>query len=169
MRGDELQDSLQREIEELTRLRQRLDKVLRVQAGDKWESMMAGQKATEAFLRDPDWNARSVAITLLAEYWKVPREYSHVFETIALNDPVADVRGVAVTCLGTLFKATKDRRVQSFLARVVSNNSEDCRIREAAYRELFRVEGTGLFDSPPLFGFNFTRDVKWGLVRRYLT
>jgi HEAT repeat protein len=134
--------------------------------GPSAQSLFESQEATERRLDDPDPKMRWAAVTLMTYHWGAAEQFKAKCEWIAFHDPDPLVRSKAIGCLGFCFSGTSEQRIESILADVVSNDSEDYSVRRSAYISLLRVNGAQKMP-PPASALNLRipEDVDWAFVR----
>jgi len=172
-------DAFRNEMEEIVNRgrieqRERIDQFQRQQrhfwkqaAGDIVDDMFLSREIATNLLEDAYASIRSTAVEVLTQVWRVQRlpEFRRKFETMALTDPEPSVRASAVIALGNCYADSQDAEMGRFFGRIVSDESTQTSIREAAYHALFSVRGLlpHLVECY-LSGFQFPSDVDWSFV-----
>lgn len=165
--------SLQCSEEMLANHDRRHRQFLAEQAGPLLDTMLHSRQDAENCLKHPDFKVRFVALNLLCSHWKPDQNFAKTCECMAFNDPDLQIRGVALSALGTCYRGTNDSRVGKLLAAIVHDEQEPASIRSSAYLALFSVPGLiadwpGLHADPPT-GLRFPDDVDWSFVNSFLT
>jgi|GEM_PF-7057972 len=158
---------LDHEILELKAVRKTLQQEFERLAGPELPNMLKGRKETEVYLEHVDPNCRCASLTLLTDYWKVGTEVTSVIEEIGLNDPDIQVRCVALFCLGSTYRGQNNARVGRLFAQLARNESQDPRVREAAYKGLLDLRNVPIHQRPPIGGFQL-QAANWTLVDSFL-
>ncbi len=91
-------------------------------------------------LRHPDSGVRAEAVRFLGRHFQKRTEAMVLLEMVVL-DSSSLVRRLAADCLGGIFRATRDRRVNEVLGSVAKNVEEDRDVRAAAYAAIRRING----------------------------
>jgi len=139
----------------------------RLLLGDQLEQMLASEAKTKDHLRDPSWQMRLAAISILREYFAEREELAPVVEKMAFEDPHPQVRATALSSLASCFRGTGDPRIGRLLAEIVTNESMDKTFREAAYQGLFELTGRSGLNRPIPGTYRFPEDVEHALVERF--
>jgi hypothetical protein len=67
-------------------------------------------------------------------------DYKQIFERLAIEDPAAGVRSVAITYLGELGTYRHRREIVTFLHEILTNTNEEVSVREAAYSAMELID-----------------------------
>jgi hypothetical protein len=118
----------------------------------------------ESFLDDPDPQLRYIALNVLVLHWGIP-EYHETSLRMARADPDADVRRLAASCVGTLYKATRSPDALRLLLDVISNEDENGYVRDAAYSAILDILGVPRADLPSADRLIWPADIDWSRVR----
>lgn len=111
----------------------------------KWEQevgsgrlleLQSSEENTIKSLDDDDPKIRQLALHLVGHRWKCGLAVSDRCESMAISDPVPEVRGMAISALGLTYRGTDDMRVGAFFAAIVSNLANPLRERKTAYLAL---------------------------------
>lgn len=151
----------------LHRIRARADREFEALAGSDLPKILSSKAVAETYLAHADKSRRLAAIWALTFRLAHDESTGDLFKGLVLNDPDTDVRAVAAANLGTVYYRTSNRTVGKFLATIVRDNNQDAKVREGAYRALYSLLGTPVYEQPPLSGFDFLRDVDWTLVAKF--
>jgi hypothetical protein len=109
--------------------------------GSMLNELLQSRDLTESSVTSPDPKMRSAALILLTEHWKEPRDHAVLCRHIALHDSDAEVRRIAITCLGSMFGKSDDGAIGCFLAGIVSDAQSPAQVRASAYRALYQIRG----------------------------
>jgi HEAT repeat protein len=160
--ADECRDSL------LHSQRSRRTQIWKKTVGNMYDEIRATPYAVASYLSSPDPNARLAALSLLEE--TAASDFAEVCEKLAFEDPIDNVREIAVVLLGTVLAGGNDRKVGRRLAQSVQNESEPARFRRLAYGVLFQLRGLPVQTWPSWnrrAGFTFPTDVDWDFVETF--
>jgi hypothetical protein len=144
---------------------------LETMTGPGLRLLLENKQVTEEHLNDPEPKMRRAALTLMTYHWGSTEQFKGRCEEMVLRDPDATVRSTAISCLGTCFSGTDNRRIVKLLADVVCNESETYKMRRSAYLSLLIVS------MPPermprcevLANLRIPEDVDWTFVHEKLT
>jgi hypothetical protein len=105
---------------------------LRSWAGSSLESLLHMREATQEYLQNPNPHLRITALLLIKDYWQPTPEIVQKCETIAFNDPDAQVRGTALLCVLRRFNSLSEstKQVLSRLLRESTSESEHDKLIE---------------------------------------
>jgi hypothetical protein len=140
--------------------------------GDLLGEMLDNPMGTRRLLQHEESKVRSVALSVLLNYWKATSADSdaRVYEKLIQNDPSFQVRAIASTCLSVCYEATGNATAKQLLATLVLNHTEALGVRESAYQGVFIVAGQlhmwPSFGKIPLVAFVFPDNVDWILFRQ---
>jgi HEAT repeat protein len=120
------------------------------------------------FLDSEDPEVRSMALQVLVFHWGAAYYKHECALRLFLGKEDDDfVRATAASCLGVIYKGTKDVRHGYFIAKIVENPEEDDLVRFCAYWALLNIEGIPYSSRPSIVDFRFPEDIDLNLVRRY--
>lgn len=155
------------EVQQLKAIRAKLQMEFERLAGPELENMLKGREETLSYLKHTDPNCRCAALSLLTDHWKAGEANTIALEVIALTDPETMVRCVALFCLGSIYRNTRNARVGRILAQVATDESQHPKTREAAYKGLLDLAGVPVQDRP-LPGRFELREADWRFVAAFL-
>jgi hypothetical protein len=96
------------------------------------------QQQLEELLNSADGNLRCAALCILdMRNWTTHLEAR--CRSLATADPDANVRGTAVLLLRKLYSKNNGSQIEALLARIVLNNDEEQKVRQAAFRALLEI------------------------------
>lgn len=133
--------------------------------------MFQSRSLAEACLEHEDLEIRRAALVVLEAHCEsaVPGEPDEQFgktcERLALTDRDTSIRSLALGCLGSLYAAAGNARVEQLIAWIVFDASEPLEVRISAYRSLLEIRGRFVFDGAVSESFRFPEDVDWGFVK----
>lgn len=172
-------DDLDRTLSEKTRLAKRIAANLRKEqeaewrtlAGPWYEKMLEDRGVAEELLRHCDRNVRLAALGVISFVWRPNAEDPcvTVLEILAVEDPDAEVRSVALCALGACYRGTSEPRLKRLLADLVADEAQPTTARRCAYQALCAIDGRqmpswpGLFADPPSM-LRIPDDVDWAFV-----
>jgi hypothetical protein len=163
----EVPSNLRSVEEDLRHLSASLTAIFINKAGPRLQIMLEDLGTTKALLKDPDPNVRCAAMSVLIDHWKSGTEAATFAEHMAFADPEMEVRAFAVTCLGSCYSGTNDKRIGQILAGVVYNEDQHPKVREAAYRALFHIRGSPVRERPSMSRLRFPEDADWSFVKTF--
>jgi hypothetical protein len=134
-------------------------------AGMHMPMMLRSPEEAEKYLESSDPSLRQAVLCVLFEHWRQRETYADRYERIAMCDPIAGVRMVALTLVGSCFSYTGDSRVSRLLGSVVLDCKEADNIRLIAYSNLLKVHGYPT-EVGRMFVFKFPDHVNWNFVQR---
>lgn len=134
--------SMSREISDLkiALARKQADLDLRY-AGDKAEAMLQSLESAERFIDDEDPRIRVTALDIILRHWGVSKTLVERCKAIVLEDSDAEVRQVALLCIGRYYDNTDESSVLMLLAKIVGDETAAADVREVAYEQLCRIAG----------------------------
>lgn len=147
--------------------------VERTVAAHDVDRLYESRVSAESYLTHQDPKLRWAAIAMIAHHWGLDDVLKAACERLALDDPDANVRALAVSHLAHCYYQTDDPRVSRMIAHVVYNNAKPQVLRRAAYSALFDLRRSGRLEVakrhlPTVAGFKFPDDVDWRFVDTFL-
>jgi hypothetical protein len=101
------------------------------------------EEQLEELLNSPDGNLRCAALCLLdMRNWT--GNLASRCQSLAITDPDANVRGVAVLVLRKRYAEIGASRIGALFAQIVLNSHEQMMIRRAAFRAVLEIRGVPL-------------------------
>jgi len=119
----------------------RLHNLWRKSLGCHYDEAVSSLAATVKFTRDPDPGIRASAFGLLTHHWAGSPEREEMCKETIKQHLDVEVRCAAVAYLGKLYRATANREVAEFLARIARDEAQAADVRGIAYMKFFRVWG----------------------------
>jgi hypothetical protein len=130
--------------------------------------LMTAEPQVSRFLTSSHSELRQAALRVLVFWWGLGERYLDACRDMLLNDPDADVRTTAASCLGAIRDSSKDQKDLRLLASIVRDRQTDSYLREAAYEALLSIIGIPPDQRPSAAqDLDFERDIDWDLVDRY--
>jgi hypothetical protein len=159
--------SMKQEIDELkVKLRQQQADIYVRYAGTNLDVMLASRERAEQFMSHEDPRIRFVALDLILSLWGLTEAVVAKCKPLALEDCDAEVRQVALLCIGKYYHDTRETNVCKLLAKISADEATNMDVREVAYDQLCRV--TGIPCHPRKFiGVTFPENIDWALLGKY--
>lgn len=151
----------------LDRLGEQLSDQFKTMTGPALSEMLESREATERYLDNLDPKLRCAALCLITNHWGANQQFADKCESIVQQDADQEVRGVALSCLGSYYSGSSDRRIGQLLADKVSDETEPEMVRQAAYLALFEFRKLPIDSWPRLSSFRFPADVDWFFVAAF--
>ena len=139
-------------------------------AGEHSSCMEQSRMIAESYLDHPDPMLRQAALLAIMHEWKPDEEFVRRCESLLCEDPDVGVQSVAMSCLASCFKGSDDTRIGRLTARLVYDNTNEVRLRRAAYASLFTIRGmpSKLVVQATSPTFLFPEEVNWEFVDSFL-
>jgi hypothetical protein len=134
---------------------------------DPFELMKQDVSLVMAFLDDPDPARRKSALHVAMLYWKHDDSLTHRIMRVAKDDVDAAVRIGAAQAMWAIHRASGSRSLQTFLASIVLDGTEEPNVRKAAYYTLLLTVGRAKHTGPFSIRLQFPEDVDWSIVDDY--
>jgi hypothetical protein len=126
------------------------------------------KELAQEFLAHQMPNLRMAALIVLTEHHLVDERTRTSCEEMARGDSDLEVRHVAISCLGRLYRYTDNARIGEFYANLVRDAGCPMPLRRAAYLNLYFLRPRNVRSSPILKivkrGFRFPEEVDWSFV-----
>ncbi len=141
--------------------------------GSALESMSESVESAERYLTHNEPKYRMVACYVLLYYWKAsPSSFLAKWCEAAIDDePDQDVRSCALSALGEIYSGRADARIGQIIAATVHDESQNQRIRFAAYRALFRLRDRVFLmgrEQLEMLKTSSLQNADWGFVDSFL-
>lgn len=148
----------------------------RAEAGDSLDAMLESSEVAMQIALRSDGSRRSVAIQVLASYWRVgPQEdYLRLLSKLMNGESDTDTRAMAAVEIGRIFQGSIENEWTSIHCKVVFDEQEELEVRHAAYIALNLMAKrlpprlTSEADGTGFRRFRFPEDVDWGFVSKLL-
>jgi hypothetical protein len=142
----------------------------KVMAGEQFQLLMSSADSALSLMRHSTADVRAAARSVCLQYWHCEHDERYVSACIELatTDPVEHCRIGAIRALGIALSGTKDRRIQHFLAQIVSDAQNSNSVRNAAYVAVDWVENgpTVEFATWIPTADEMLFDIDWDRIRR---
>ncbi len=110
----------------------RLSADIETKLGHSIEALKNDPGLLRELLSDHDVEKRECAVIILGKFDQNLPDYKQIFERLAIEDPAAGVRSVAITYLGELGTYRHWTEIVRFLQTILDNRIEEDRVRKDA-------------------------------------
>lgn len=126
-------------------VQEKLHQHWRILLGDQLESLLSSRSATESRLTDSDAKIRQGALAIIHSHWKPFAQSEPIYRQLAFSDPNTDVRSEALSCWCRLYDHSKNRKISTILASIITDPKIAVSLRCTAYIGLCNVQGIDPF------------------------
>jgi hypothetical protein len=134
---------------------------------DPFELMKQDVSLVLTFLDDPDPAQRKTALHVAMLYWKGDESLQSRIMKAAKDDVDVEVRTGAAQAMWAFHRVNPSRSLQTFLASIVRDETEEHEVRKAAYYTLLLTMDRAQHTGPLSIRLRFPEDVDWSLVDDY--
>lgn len=125
---------------------------------------LEAKKEVEKYIDREDEIIRYNVLSTLILDWGLKEHYKTAIRM--LNDSDEEVRGMAVACIGSLKRGTKDGESLRIVLRVFEENKNNWFMRDSAYEAILNIEGVPEDKRPTKRILNPKKDIDWNLIHK---
>ena len=131
--GENLYNLLQSVRETQLTYEERLKTEMEEKLGLSIDSLKNQPELLRQLLSDRDKEKRMYAVMFLNKFDRNLPDYEQIFERLAVQDPAASVKTVAILALSDLGKYRHRREIVSLLHGILTDLNEEASVRKSAY------------------------------------
>ncbi len=128
------------------------------------EQFKEARKEVERYLDSTNALERYSALSTLVYEWGI-QDIRRKIEKMSIDDHDEDVRGNAVSCLGSLLRGSNDKKALRLLLKVLKDKEEHWMVRSSAYSSILDIIGVPRQEQPGALGSDYEKYVDWKLIK----